>query len=97
MGADTGGLASRVAALVGGEATDESAAAVAQALQGHRLDHLNLELVAMSLLAIAHADRPALAADACDGLLECAVERRATTWRALLGSIRAEIALLQGM
>ncbi|MDN3264157.1 AAA family ATPase [Streptomyces sp. CSDS2] len=94
--ADAGGLASRVAALVGGEATDESAAAVAQALQGHRLDHLNLELVAMSLLAIAHADRPALAADACDGLLECAVERRATTWRALLGSIRAEIALLQG-
>ncbi|MEU0253054.1 AAA family ATPase [Streptomyces sp. NPDC006184] len=94
--AHSGGLASRVAALVGGEATDESAAAVAQALQGHQLDHLNLELVAMSLLAIAHADRPAIAAEACDGLLECAVERRATTWQALLGSIRAEIALLQG-
>ncbi|MFB7508675.1 helix-turn-helix transcriptional regulator [Streptomyces broussonetiae] len=93
--ADTG-LAARVAALVGGEATDESAAAVAQALQGHQLDHLNLELVAMSLLAIAHADRPALAAEACDALLECAVDRRATTWQALLGSIRAEIALLQG-
>ncbi|MFB0614760.1 AAA family ATPase [Streptomyces sp. AGS-58] len=92
----SGTLASRVAALVGGEATDESAAAVAQALQGHRLDHLNLELVAMSLLAIAHADRPAIAAEACDALLECALERRATTWQALLGSIRAEIALLQG-
>ncbi|MGW7792828.1 AAA family ATPase [Streptomyces tricolor] len=94
--APTGGLAVRVAALIGGEATDESAAAVAQALQGHQLDHLNLELVAMSLLAIAHADRPAVAAEACDGLLECAVERRATTWQALLGGIRAEIALLQG-
>ncbi|MYW19784.1 LuxR family transcriptional regulator, partial [Streptomyces sp. SID2955] len=33
--ADAGGLAARVAALIGGEATDESAAAVAQALQGH--------------------------------------------------------------
>ncbi|OLZ63796.1 LuxR family transcriptional regulator [Streptomyces sp. IMTB 2501] len=94
--ADTSGLGARLAALIGGEATDESAAAVAQALQGHQLDHLNLELVAMSLLAIAHADRPALAAEACDALLECAVERRATTWQALLGSIRAEIALLQG-
>ncbi|MFJ4582552.1 AAA family ATPase [Streptomyces echinatus] len=94
--ADGGGLAARVAALIGGEATDESAAAVAQALQGHRLDHLNLELVAMSLLAIAHADRPAVAADACDALLECAGQRRATTWQALLGGIRAEIALLQG-
>ncbi|MEU9477998.1 AAA family ATPase [Streptomyces sp. NPDC048191] len=94
--ADSSGLATRVAALIGGEATDESAAAVAQALQGHQLDHLNLELVAMSLLAIAHADRPAMAAEACDALLECSVERGATTWRALLGSIRAEIALLQG-
>ncbi|WP_225823827.1 helix-turn-helix transcriptional regulator [Streptomyces naphthomycinicus] len=93
---DTGGLAARVAALIGGEATDESAAAVAQAVQGHQLDHLNLELVAMSLLAIAHADRPAVAAEACDTLLGCALERRATTWQALLGSIRAEIALLQG-
>ncbi|MER5546787.1 AAA family ATPase [Streptomyces sp. NPDC002589] len=94
--ADTGGLGARVAALIGGEATDDSAAAVAQALQGHQLDHFKLELVAMSLLAIAHADRPALAAEACDALLERAVERRATTWQALLGSIRAEIALLQG-
>ncbi|MFE2043041.1 AAA family ATPase [Streptomyces sp. NPDC059477] len=94
--AEAGGLAARVADLIGGEATDESAAAVAQALQGHQLDHLNLELVAMSLLAVAHADRPAVAAEACEGLLECAAERRATTWQALLGSIRAEIALLQG-
>ncbi|MFH9085704.1 AAA family ATPase [Streptomyces sp. NPDC017673] len=94
--AGAGGLAARVAALIGGEATDDSAAAVAQALQGHQLDHLNLELVAMSLLAVAHADRPAIAAEACAALLERAVERRATTWRALLGGIRAEIALLQG-
>ncbi|WP_335936428.1 helix-turn-helix transcriptional regulator [Streptomyces sp. PTD5-9] len=92
----SGGLAAQVAMLVGGTATDESAAAVAQALQGHQLDHLNLELVAMALLAIAHADRPAVAAEACDALLECAAERRATTWQALLGSVRAEIALLRG-
>ncbi|MEU1216937.1 AAA family ATPase [Streptomyces sp. NPDC005791] len=92
----TGGLAAQVAVLVGGVATDDSAAAVAQALQGRKLDHLNLELVAMALLAIAHADRPAVAAEACDALLESAVERRATTWQALLGSVRAEIALLRG-
>ncbi|WP_405689514.1 AAA family ATPase [Streptomyces sp. NBC_01185] len=91
-----GGLAAQVAILVGGVATDDSAAAVAQALQGSKLDHLNLELVAMALLAIAHADRPAVAAEACDALLESAVERRATTWQALLGSVRAEIALLRG-
>ncbi|MFN1191037.1 AAA family ATPase [[Kitasatospora] papulosa] len=91
-----GGLAAQVAVLVGGVATDDSAAAVAQALQGRKLDHLNLELVAMALLAIAHADRPAVAAEACDALLESAVERRATTWQALLGSVRAEIALLRG-
>ncbi|MGW0788780.1 AAA family ATPase [Streptomyces sp. NPDC002911] len=91
-----GGLAAQVAVLVGGVATDDSAAAVAQALQSRRLDHLNLELVAMALLAIAHADRPAVAAEACDALLESAVERKATTWQALLGSVRAEIALLRG-
>ncbi|MCX5200091.1 AAA family ATPase [Streptomyces sp. NBC_00237] len=90
------GLAVRVAALIGGEATDESAAAVAQTLQGHQLDHLNLELVAMALLAIAHADHSGIAADACDVLLESAKERRATTWQAVLGAVRAEIALLQG-
>ncbi|MFB4420908.1 AAA family ATPase [Streptomyces sp. QL37] len=91
-----GGLAAQVAVLVGGVATDDSAAAVAQALQGRKLDHLNLELVAMALLAIAHADRPAVAAEACDALLESSVERRATTWQAVLGSVRAEIALLRG-
>ncbi|MFF9592389.1 AAA family ATPase [Streptomyces sp. NPDC014646] len=91
-----GGLTAQVAMLVGGVATDDCAAAVAQALQGHQLGHLNLELVAMALLAIAHADRPALAADACGTLLECAAGRRATTWQALLGSVRAEIALLRG-
>ncbi|MFB7652462.1 MULTISPECIES: AAA family ATPase [unclassified Streptomyces] len=91
-----GALAAHLTVLVGGTATDESAAAVAQALQGHRLDHLNLELVAMALLAIAHADRPETATTTCDTLLKCAVERRATTWQALLGSVRAEIALLQG-
>ncbi|WP_405812302.1 AAA family ATPase [Streptomyces sp. NBC_01520] len=94
--APDGGLAAQVAILVGGVATDDSAAAVAQALRGSKLDHLNLELVAMALLAIAHADRPAVAAEACDALLESAVERRATTWQALLGSVRAEIALLRG-
>ncbi|MCS0603057.1 AAA family ATPase [Streptomyces sp. LP11] len=94
--AGTGALSARVAALVGGEATDDSAAALAQALQGYQLDYLNLELVAMSLLAIAHADRPATAAQVCDALLQRAVERRATTWQAVLGAIRAEIALLRG-
>ncbi|MCX4911496.1 helix-turn-helix transcriptional regulator [Streptomyces sp. NBC_00878] len=93
---DATGLRAKMAVLVGGDATDESVAAVAQALQGHQLDYLNLELVAMALLAIAHTDRTADAAKACDALLECAVQRGARTWQTLLGSVRAEIALLQG-
>ncbi|WP_424217640.1 AAA family ATPase (plasmid) [Streptomyces sp. BI20] len=90
------GLTARLAELMGGDATDEAVAAVAQAFQGHHLDHLDLEMVAMALLAIAHSDRPAIAAAACEALLATAADRGATTWRALLGAVRAEIALLQG-
>ncbi|MCF3125270.1 AAA family ATPase [Streptomyces arenae] len=93
---DATGLRAKMAVLVGGDATDASVAAVAQALQSHQLDHLNLELVAMALLAIAHTDRTDDAAKACDALLDCAVRRGARTWQALLGSIRAELSLLQG-
>lgn len=93
---DTHGLGPKVAQLISGSATDESVANVAEALQGHRLDHLKPELVAMSLLAIAHTDRTLTAARACEAVLECTVERKATTWQALIGSVRAEIALLQG-
>ncbi|QKV96585.1 AAA family ATPase [Streptomyces sp. NA02950] len=92
----THGLGPKVAQLISGSATDESVANVAEALQGHRLDHLKPELVAMSLLAIAHTDRTQTAARVCDAVLKCTVERKATTWQALIGSVRAEIALLQG-
>ncbi|MFE0176325.1 AAA family ATPase [Streptomyces sp. NPDC059002] len=89
-------LRAKMAVLVGGDATDESVSAVTQALQSHQLDHLNLELVAMALLAIAHTDRTADATRACDELFDCAVRRGARTWQAVLGSVRAELALLQG-
>ncbi|MFJ1647043.1 AAA family ATPase [Streptomyces sp. NPDC088258] len=89
-------LWTKVALLVNGVATDESVANVAESLQSYQFSHLKLELVAMSLLAIAHTDRTAIAVETCDALLECAVERRATTWQALLSSIRAELAMLQG-
>ncbi|MEU7481163.1 AAA family ATPase [Lentzea sp. NPDC042327] len=90
------GIMAPLSALLNGVDTAESTTALAQCLQGHRLDDLNLEIVAMSLLAIAYAGQPALAGAACEGLLESAVARRAKTWQAILGSVQAEVARLQG-
>ncbi|GAA2684016.1 hypothetical protein GCM10010428_53830 [Actinosynnema pretiosum subsp. pretiosum] len=90
------GTMARLSALLDGVDTAESTTALVQCLQGHRLDDLNLEIVAMSLLAIAYAGQPALAGAACEGLLDSAAARRAKTWQAILSSVQAEIARLQG-
>ncbi|MFD6330407.1 AAA family ATPase [Streptomyces niveus] len=89
------GLSPKLAQLIAG-ASDEVVAAVVQSLQGLQLDRMKPELVAMSLLAIAHTDRTATAAEVCETLLAYVERRKATTWHALLTAVRAEIALLQG-
>lgn len=65
-------------------------------LQSCRLSDTTLEITAFALLALQFSGRPDLAAMWCDGLIEEAVRRRANTWQAVLGSVRAEIALRQG-
>ncbi|WP_082120023.1 AAA family ATPase [Saccharothrix sp. ST-888] len=85
-----------VALLVSGDVTDESVAHVTEALQSGQLSDLKLELTAVSLLVIAYSGRTATAVEVCEALLADAVQRRARTWEALLRSVRAEIALLQG-
>ncbi|MFB9482958.1 AAA family ATPase [Streptomyces filamentosus] len=65
-------------------------------LQSCRLSDTTLEITAFALLALQFSGRPDLAALWCDGLIEEAVRRRANTWQAVLGSVRAEIALRQG-
>lgn len=89
------GLSPKLTQLIAG-ASDEVVAAVVQSLQGLQLDRMKPELVAMSLLAIAHTDRTATAAEVCETLLAYVERRKATTWHALLTAVRAEIALLQG-
>lgn len=90
------GLWAKVAMLAGGVVTDESVARAVEALQTHGPSDLRLELSTISLLLIAHADRAATAAEACEAMLAEAGRRGATTWQAVLGAVRAEIALLQG-
>ncbi|MFD3918613.1 AAA family ATPase [Streptomyces sp. NPDC058595] len=94
-GAGLAGLSPKLAQLISG-ASDEVVASVVQSLQGLQLDRMKPELVAMSLLAIAHTDRGGTAAEVCETLLAYAARRKATTWHALLTAVRAEIALLQG-
>lgn len=89
------GLSPKLTQLIAG-ASDEVVAAVVQSLQGLQLDRMKPELVAMSLLAIAHTDRTGTAAEVCETLLAYVERRKATTWHALLTAVRAEIALLQG-
>ncbi|OLR91287.1 hypothetical protein BJP25_26845 [Actinokineospora bangkokensis] len=55
-----------------------------------------LEIRAGALLCLTHADRPDLAAQWCDALLDDATARGATTWRAVFVAVQAEIALRQG-
>ncbi|MFE5871446.1 AAA family ATPase [Streptomyces roseifaciens] len=96
MADHTSSLWASVALMAGGTVTDESVTHVAEALQAHQLSDLRLELTTISLMVIAHADRPATAAEVCDSLLADAGRRESTTWQAVLGAVRAEIALLQG-
>ncbi|MFJ6482929.1 AAA family ATPase [Streptomyces sp. NPDC091682] len=78
------------------ETEDAAVTSAEYILQGCRLNDTTLEIIAFALLALQFSGRPDLAAMWCDGLIEEAVRRRANTWQAVLGSVRAEIALRQG-
>ncbi|WP_158891536.1 ATP-binding protein [Amycolatopsis anabasis] len=65
-------------------------------LQTCTLTDETLDSLLTALLTLLYADRPDKAAPWCDALVEEATSRRATPWRALLGNLRADIALRQG-
>ncbi|GAA0614980.1 LuxR family transcriptional regulator [Kutzneria viridogrisea] len=90
----TGNLWARAAAVLSGGAEDT--AAVEHILQSCRLGDTTLEVVASALLALVHADHADKAAAWCDSLLHEAVQRKAVTWQAVLGGIRADIAYQLG-
>ena len=75
---------------------DELVENAMQVLAGYELGDSTLELLAMALIVLIHADELDRAADSCDRLLADAQRRRAPMWQAILTSLRAHIALRQG-
>ncbi|GAA1957179.1 LuxR family transcriptional regulator [Kitasatospora viridis] len=85
-----------VALLVSGDVSTESVAQVTEALQSGQVSDLKLELTIVSLLVIALSGQVETAIAVCEELLADSVRRGWTTWQALLLSVRARVALLQG-
>ncbi|QSB16017.1 AAA family ATPase [Natronosporangium hydrolyticum] len=75
--------------------TDEVVSSAEHILQGC-LGEVAPEVGAVALLALVYGDRLRRATYWCDMLQDEAVRRRATTWQALVGAVRAEIAWRQG-
>lgn len=75
---------------------DELAESAWHLLRGSRLSETSLGVLATGLIALTHADELDAAVSWCDGLVAEAVRRRAPAWRAMLGSVRADLALRQG-
>lgn len=71
---------------------DEIVSSAEHILQG-RLGDMMPEAGAMALFALDYADRTKRALFWCDTLLAEAAPRRTTTWKAVLGSVRAELVL----
>ncbi|MFE0046398.1 helix-turn-helix transcriptional regulator [Streptomyces albireticuli] len=65
-------------------------------LRGSRLSETSLGVLATGLIALTYADELDCAVAWCDSLVAEAVRRRAPAWRALLGGVRADLALRQG-
>jgi len=65
-------------------------------LQSCRLGDTSLEVLGTAVLALVFANKAGKAASWCDALMDEAVRRRAITWQAMLGSMRADIALRRG-
>jgi DNA-binding CsgD family transcriptional regulator len=85
------GLSSMFTSAAGNEV-----ASSAEYILQRRLSDTTLEAVAVALFALCYADKPSQAAFWCDALLGEAARRRATTWQAVLRSVRADIAFRQG-
>ncbi|MBB5122438.1 DNA-binding CsgD family transcriptional regulator [Streptomyces eurocidicus] len=75
---------------------DELAESAWHLLRGSRLSETSLGVLATGLIALTYADELDRAVSWCDGLVAEAVRRRAPAWRAMLGSVRADLALRQG-
>lgn len=99
-GALTGNMWARasatLAALFAQGASEDVVESAERILQRCRLGDSTLEVVGTALLVLIYADKVQAAGSWCDTLLADAARRHATTWRAVLGSIRADIALRQG-
>ncbi|SDC53015.1 helix-turn-helix transcriptional regulator [Actinokineospora iranica] len=79
-----------------GGARAEIVTAAEHILQSCRLGEQTLGSQLSALAALVHADRNDRAAHWCAALLADATARGALTWQAVLGALRAEIALRQG-
>ncbi|WP_272948692.1 helix-turn-helix transcriptional regulator [Micromonospora endolithica] len=85
----------RLGAMWTDGATKEVVTAADHVLES-RLDTVVPEVAAAAIFALIYADRLTRAGYWCDVLFEEAVRRGATTWQAVLGAVRAEIALRRG-
>ncbi|MEV4320030.1 LuxR family transcriptional regulator [Actinocrispum sp. NPDC049592] len=89
-------VASKLSGLMVKGRPEDVAGSAEHILQSCHLGDTTLEVVVAALLALAYADKPDKAAFWCEALAEEAQRRNAPTWQALLGAVRADIALRQG-
>lgn len=76
--------------------TEATVASAEHILQSCALSDNSLEVLATALLALGQGSKAEKAAALCDELIEEAARRGAPTWQALLGVVRADIALRRG-
>ncbi|MET0132349.1 MAG: LuxR C-terminal-related transcriptional regulator, partial [Kibdelosporangium sp.] len=89
-------VAGKLSSLMIKGRAEEVAGSAEHILQSCHLGDTTLEVVVAALFALAYADKPDKAAFWCDALADEADRRNAPTWQALLGAVRADIALRQG-
>ncbi|MFF3437153.1 AAA family ATPase [Streptosporangium sp. NPDC002721] len=88
--------ASLLASVLRDGPDDRTLGIAERVLHSTSLDDANLETVESALFALIYSDRPDIAAPWCDVMYSEAVMRGAPTWRAVLASLRAGIAIRQG-
>jgi DNA-binding CsgD family transcriptional regulator len=88
--------ATALSSVLSGDVSGDGVSKAEQALESLRLDDSALEPIVTSLLALVYADELDKATTWCDGFLQEAAIRKAPSWRAQLGAVRAEVALRRG-
>ncbi|MEV7892044.1 AAA family ATPase [Streptomyces sp. NPDC088357] len=88
--------ATALTTVLGGGNTDDGVSRAEQVLESARLDDVTLEPITLALLTLVYADRLDVASRWCERLFQTAREREATCWTAMLGAVRAEIAMRRG-